>query len=77
MRDRILEILQDVRPDVDFEKETALIGDNVLESFDIIELVGELNDEYDIEITPKYLTKENFDSLDAICALVETLQEGE
>ena len=77
MRDRILEILQDVRPDVDFEKEIALIGDNVLESFDIIELVGELNDEYDIEITPKYLTKENFDSLDAICALVETLQEGE
>ncbi len=49
----------------------------MLESFDIIELVGELNDEYDIEITPKYLTKENFDSLDAICALVETLQEGE
>lgn len=77
MRDRILEILQDVRPDVDFETETALIGDNVLESFDIIELVGELNDEYDIEITPKYLTRENFDSLDAICALVETLQEGE
>ncbi len=77
MRDRILEILNAVRPDVDFENENALISDNILESFDIIELIGEINDEFDIEITPKYLTEQNFNSLDAICSLVEELQQEE
>ena len=42
MRDTILEILEDLRPDVDFEKETKLINDKILESFDIVSLVSEL-----------------------------------
>lgn len=39
MRDTILEILEELRPDVDFEKETKLIDDKILESFDIVSLV--------------------------------------
>lgn len=74
MREQLLEVLQDVRPDVDFEKETRLIADGILESFDIISLVSELNDAFDIEITPKDLKAENFNSVDAMLALIETLQ---
>lgn len=75
MKDTILEILTDLRPDVDFESETALITNGILESFDIVSLVAELSDEFDITIRPKDLVPDNFNSLDAICALVETLTE--
>lgn len=75
MKDTILEILTDLRPDVDFESETALITNGILESFDIVSLVAELSDEFDITIRPKDLVPDNFNTLDAICALVETLTE--
>ncbi len=75
MRETILDILTELRPDVDFENETALIKNGILESFDIVSLVAELSDEFDITIRPKDLTPENFNSLDAICSLVEVLTE--
>ncbi len=75
MRERILEILQDQRPDVDFESETELVSGKILESFDIVSIVSELDDEFDIEITPKDLKAENFDSLEALENLIERLSE--
>ena len=75
MRDTIMEILEDLRPDVDFEKETKLIDDKILESFDIVSLVSELSDEFDITIRPKALVPENFNSVDAIEALVSKFVE--
>jgi len=71
MRDTILEILEELRPDVDFE----LIDDKILESFDIVSLVSELTDEFDITIRPKDLVPENFNSVDAIEKLVKELVE--
>lgn len=75
MKDTILEILEEIRPDVDFESEKLLITDHILESFDIVSLVSELSDEFDITIRPKELVAENFNSLDAICAMVDRLME--
>ena len=75
MRDRILEILADQRPDVDFENEKQLVSGKILESFDIVSIVSELDDEFDIEITPKDLKAENFDSVDALEELVRRLLE--
>lgn len=75
MREQILEILMDLRPDIDFESEKKLIDDHVLESFDIVSLVAGLEDEFDIKIRPKDLIAENFNSLDALTELVETLVE--
>ncbi|XME04230.1 acyl carrier protein [Lachnospiraceae bacterium C1.1] len=77
MKERIIEILSNVRADVDFEKETELVSGNILESFDIVDIVSELDDEFDIEIGPKELKAENFDSVDAIQALVERLMGDE
>lgn len=74
MKNKVMEILQEVRADVDFEKETKLIDDKILESFDIISLVAELNDEFEIEIGPKELTAENFNSVDSIVTMIERLK---
>lgn len=70
----LLEILEEIRPDVDFETATTLIDDEILDSFDIISIVGELNDHYDIEINVNDLLPENFNSAGAILELVEKLQ---
>ena len=74
MREQILEILADIRPDIDFETEDALVTDGILASFDIVTIVTELSDEFDISITPKDLIPANFDTLDGIVALVEKLR---
>jgi len=73
--DELMKILQELRPDVDFENETALITDGILDSFDIVALVGELNDAFDIEIKPNNLVPENFNSAKAMMALIEKLQD--
>jgi len=75
MREQLLGILQDIRPDVDFDKEQKLIGDGILESFDIISLVPELEDAFDIEIKPKELKAENFNNVDLMLAMIERLQD--
>ena len=73
--EELMEILEELRPDVDFENETGLIDTGILDSFDIVSLVTALNDAYDIEIKPNNLVPENFNSRDAILALVEQLQD--
>ncbi len=73
--DELMQILEELRPDVDFENETALIDDGVLDSFDIVALVGELNEEFDIEIKPNNLVPANFNSAKAMMKLIEELQD--
>ena len=71
----LMDILEELRPDVDFENETLLIGNGILDSFDIVSLVTALNDAFDIEIKPNDLVPENFNSAQAMLALVEKLQD--
>lgn len=75
MKEKLMGILTDLREDVDFENCVALIDDGELESLDIVALVGELNDEFDIEITVEHLTPENFNSVEAMLNLIKELQE--
>ena len=72
-REKVLKILTEVRDDVDFEKETKLIDDGMLDSFDLISIVSELNEQFVIDITVDELEPENFNTLDAIVKLVESL----
>ena len=71
MKERILKLLEGIQPDLDFENETALIDDSLLESFDVIQIVTSLMDEFDISIDADDIEPENLNSLDAICAMVE------
>lgn len=73
--DKLLEILQDLKSDVDFEKETALIDNSILDSFDIVQLVGQLNDAFDIEIGAADIVSENFNSAAAMMAMIKRLSE--
>ena len=75
MKEKVLEILGDLRPDIDFESETGLVSEGLLESFDLIQLIALLEEEFGIEIGNRYVTAENFDSLETITALVENLQK--
>lgn len=74
-KERILEILEDLRGDVDFLEEDALVDDKVLSSFDLVALVVELNTEFDIEITSEDFVEENFNSVDRLEKMVLRLME--
>ena len=73
--DELLDILTELRPDVDFDTETALIDDEILDSFDIVTLVGEINDRFDVEIIVEDLLPENFNSAAAMMQLIERLRD--
>ena len=72
--EKLLELLKSVRPDVDFENETALIDDGILDSFDVVSIISELDDQFDVQIRITELDPENFNSAEAIWKLVQELK---
>lgn len=68
--ERLLEILSEIRPDVDFEKETGLVDRGILESLDIVTIVAEIMDVFDVELSIDDLLPENFDSAQAMLDLI-------
>lgn len=75
MKEKLLAVLKELRADVDFENETALVTDGILDSFDIVSLVAELNSEFDITIGVDDLEPENFDTVDAMLELIKDLAD--
>ena len=73
--EELIDILEEIKPGVDWEKETDLIGDHILDSLKIVQLVGALNDEFDIEITPIDIVPENFKTVKTIYAMVKRLED--
>lgn len=74
--EQLMEILTELRPDVDFEQEEALIDDAILDSFDIVSLIGELNEAFSVDIPFEELEPENFNSAKKIYELIQRLLEG-
>lgn len=72
--EKLLEILKGIRPDVDFENETSLIDDGILDSFDVVSIISELDDAFDVQIRITELDPENFNSADSIWNLVKELK---
>ena len=70
----LLELLEDIKPTVDFRTCTGLIDDGYLDSFDILSIVSELNDAFGIEISPVDIIPENFNSAQALWDMVERLK---
>lgn len=75
--DELMEILMEIDPDVDYENETQLIDSKVLDSFSIVSLISEISDAFGIEISPKYLVPENFNSVQAMWTMIQKIQEEE
>lgn len=73
--EELLRILEQMHPEVDFETEEHLIDGNVLDSFDIVQLISEIHEEFDVTIDAKYILPENFNSAKALYALIEQIEE--
>ena len=72
----LLEILNDIDDTVNWEAETALIDDRILDSFGVISLISELEDQFEIEIDASAIGPENFNSADAMWKMIQRLQEN-
>lgn len=75
--DALLEILSDLHPEVDFETCDTLIDDEILDSFDIVSLIAEISNEFDVTISAKDIIPDNFNSAQALWALIERLEDEE
>ena len=73
--DKILEILEELVPGKDFEGKTGLASDGIIPSLMLLNLISELEDEFDIDIDIGDVVMENFDSVEAIWQLVQEYQE--
>lgn len=72
-----MEILMDINPDIDYENEKNLIDGKVLDSFSIVNLVSQISEAFDIEISPKYLIPENFNSVTAMWNMIQAILNEE
>ena len=73
--EQLLKILNETCPGSDFEKETALIDDGILESLDIVSIVGEIMDEFGVELNVDDLLPENFNSARAMMDLIDSRRD--
>ena len=74
--EELIELLEEIQPDADFENCDTLIDDGILDSFAILSIVSELQDTYDITITPADIIPENFNSAKALWDMVCRLKGG-
>ena len=75
MKEKMLALLEDIRPDVDFNTDEKLMDDGVLDSFDVISIVSAMEENFGVEVSEDDLETENFNSVDAMIALVEKLKK--
>jgi len=73
--EELLVILRDLHPEVDFEECDSLIDDKILDSFDIVSIIAEIQDQFDVAISAEHIIPDNFNSAQAIFELILRLEE--
>ena len=73
--EELLEKLKEIRSDIDFEHEKMLVEGGFLASFDIIQIVGMIREEYDINVPVSELKPDNFNSAEALYSMIRRLEE--
>lgn len=73
--EELIEILGDLHPEVDFDTCDTLVDDKILDSFDIITIISEINETFDVVIPAEEIVPDNFNSAKALYALVCRLEE--
>ncbi len=73
--DRLIELLTEIKEDIDYENETSLIDDELLDSFDILQIISALDDEFDISIPASMIIPDNFNSVEALWEMVQELMD--
>ncbi|MFG6332344.1 MAG: acyl carrier protein [Lachnospiraceae bacterium] len=72
--EEFMELLTALKPEIDFEREQELIDDGLLESFDVITLIAEIEDQFGIEVPAEEIVPENFNSAKDMWRLLEQLK---
>lgn len=75
--ERLIRILEDIQPEVDYSTCTDLVDGHYLDSLSIISLVAELEDEFDITIPTVEIVTDNFNSVESLWKMILRLQEDE
>ena len=75
--EELMELLQALKPEIDFETEKELIDDGLLESFDVITLIAEIEDQFGVEIPSEEIVPENLNSAEGIWNLIQRIREEE
>lgn len=73
--EKLIVILEDLNPGVDYENTTDLIDGRYLDSLTILSLISEIEEEFDVEIPTVEIIPANFNSVEKIYELIEKLQE--
>lgn len=73
--EELLNILGELHPDVDFTTQERLIDDMILDSMDIVSLITEISEVYDVTITARDIVPQNFNSAKALYALIQRLED--
>jgi acyl carrier protein len=73
--EELMDLLTALKPEIDFETEKELIDDGLLESFDMITLIAEIEDQFGVEIPAEEIVPENFNSAEEIWSLIKRVQE--
>ena len=73
--ERLIELLQEIKEDIDYENEAALIDDELLDSFDILQLISAIDDEFDVAIPAAMIIPQNFNNVEALWNMIQELME--
>lgn len=73
--EKLIKLLKGIRPDVDFENETKLIDDGILDSMDVVSIISEIDDVFGVQIRITELDPDNFNSWEAIWNLIQKLKK--
>lgn len=74
MKEKVLKILNELKPGIDFEHEDNYIENGYITSLEMIRLIVMLSEEFDVEITPFHIIPENFKNIESICLFIEKLE---
>lgn len=72
--EKLLELLEDIQPDVDYRECKTLVDDGILDSFAILSIVGEIEDEFGVLVTPAEIIPENFNSAQSLWDMIQRLK---
>ena len=75
MKNRILEMLSEIKPEQNFAESDNYVEDGILDSFDILQIISDISDEFDIVIPAAYVKPENFNSAEALWKMIQELQD--
>lgn len=73
--ERLIELLLEIKEDIDYENETGLIDDELLDSFDILQIISAIDDEFEVSIPAAKVIPENFNSAEALWNMIQELMD--